>query len=46
MKKSKNTAKTNMTPDSSAAESIPNKDPHGDFAKKDASFKKSRGAQK
>jgi len=46
MKKAKNTAKSNMSPDSSALQGLPTKDPHEDFVKKDANFKKQRGAQK
>jgi len=42
MKKSKKSAKN---PDSSALQNIPAQDPHADFSKKDANFKKSRGAQ-
>lgn len=45
MKKSKNAAKNNIIPDSSALEGIPNRNPHDDYAKKDAQFKKHRGAQ-
>lgn len=41
MKKAKNPAK--MMPDSSAVEGVPNKQPHEDYAKKDANFKKRRG---
>lgn len=42
MKKTKSSAKSKM-PDSSAAQGISSQNPHEDFAKKDASFKKSRG---
>ena len=45
MKKAKQ-SKNTMTPDASALEGIPEKDPHQDFAKKDASFKKHRDTQK
>lgn len=46
MKKSKNTTKTKITPNPNAAAGIPAKDPHAEFIEHDASFKKSRGAQK
>lgn len=46
MKKSKNASTAKMTPDASAAAGVPAKDPHEDFIKQDARFKKSRGAQK
>jgi len=46
VKKAKNAAKNSKTPDPSAVESNPTQNPHEDFAKKDASFKKSRGAQR
>jgi hypothetical protein len=45
MKKAKKAAHA-MTPDQSALAGTTAKDPHGDFAKHDANFKKSRGAQK
>lgn len=43
MKKAKNGAKKNMTPDSNALEGIPAQEPHEEYAKKDANFKKRRG---
>jgi hypothetical protein len=43
MKKAKNNK--SMKPDQSVLEGIPTKDPHKDFAKKDASFKKPRESQ-
>ena len=46
MKKAKNSAKNNMIPNPSAVENIPTQDPHLDNAKKDANFKKQRGAQR
>lgn len=46
MKKAKNTAKNKMIPDPSATEGIPMQDPHEDYTKKDATFKKRRGAQR
>jgi len=45
MKKTKNTAKNNMSPDLNAQKDIPTQDPHLDYVKKDADFKKRRGAQ-
>lgn len=46
MKKAKKAAKNNMLPDPSVLEGIPAKEPHEDFVKQDAIFKKSRGAQR
>lgn len=46
LKKAKNAAKNNMIPDPSALEGIPTHNPHEEFAKKDAIFKKRRGAQR
>ncbi|MDD2619952.1 MAG: hypothetical protein PHC92_04700 [Syntrophomonadaceae bacterium] len=42
----KNAAKNRMNADPSAMIGIPAKNPHEDFAKKDANFKKRRGAQR
>jgi hypothetical protein len=44
-KKAKSSAQA-MRPDPSAMEGIREKDPHQDFAKKDASIKKRMGAQR
>ncbi|MEN6459913.1 MAG: hypothetical protein ABFC94_00895 [Syntrophomonas sp.] len=45
MKKAQNAAKKKM-PDPSVLEGIPTRDPHEEFAKKDADFKKRRGTPK
>ncbi|MEN6326945.1 MAG: hypothetical protein ABFD18_12165 [Syntrophomonas sp.] len=45
MKKVQNAAKKKM-PDPSVLEGIPTRNPHEEFAKKDAIFKKRRGAQR
>jgi hypothetical protein len=45
MKKAQNAAKKKM-PDPSVLEGIPTRNPHEEFAKKDAIFKKRRGAQR
>ncbi len=45
MKKVKNKIKNNMIPDPNALEGIPAQNPHEDYEKKDATFKKRRGAQ-
>ncbi|MEN6350378.1 MAG: hypothetical protein ABFD08_13420 [Syntrophomonas sp.] len=44
MKKAKNAAKK-MTPDLSALEGIPSRNPHYDYVRMDAAFKARRGAQ-
>lgn len=46
MKKATNAVKNKIIPDPSALEGIPTKDPHEEFVKKDAMFKKHRGAQR
>ncbi len=43
MKKSKNSAKSKMKPNSSALAGIPEQHPHEDYAKLDASFKRRMG---
>jgi hypothetical protein len=46
VKKAKKADKKNMTPDPGVLEGIPtHNDPHAEFAKKDAAFKKRRGAK-
>jgi hypothetical protein len=46
VKKAKKAEKKRMIPDPSALEGIPtHNDPHAEFAKKDAAFKKQRGAK-
>ncbi|MDD2511367.1 MAG: hypothetical protein PHP26_08510 [Syntrophomonas sp.] len=45
VKKTKNVAGNRM-PDPSVLEGIPARDPHAEFAKKDALFKQRRGAQR
>ena len=46
MKKAKNDAKKKINSDPSTLEGISAQNPHEDFVKKDANFKKSRGAQR
>lgn len=44
MKKAKKVSKDNMVPDPSVLEGIPaHNNPHAEYAKKDAAFKKRRG---
>lgn len=46
MKKARNDATNKMTPDPSAVQGIPEREPYEEFTRKDASFKKRRGAKK
>gem|GEM_PF-2288228 len=46
MKKAKNMAKQDKTSEPRALQDIPTQDPHLEYAKKDASFKQHRGAQR